>query len=139
MPARSLLTRLTDHYLQIIANAAPVGFEAEFINQRDASIRYRGILMPFSSDDETIDFIYGVINWKEAVSDSLRDQLGAEMEAALAAPATHSNAAIWADGPSATSDFADENEREDDYLDDDLMDITDHNALNTIDASQQTC
>ncbi len=134
VPARSLLTRLTDHYLQIIANAAPVGFEAEFINQRDASIRYRGILMPFSSDDETIDFIYGVINWKEAVSDSLRDQLGAEMEAALAAPATHSNAAIWADGPSATSDFADENEREDDYLDDDLMDITDHNALSTIDA-----
>ena len=26
---------------------------------------YRGILMPFSSDDDSIDFIYGVINWKE--------------------------------------------------------------------------
>jgi hypothetical protein len=41
-----------------------VGFEAEFENQRDETICYRGILMPFSSDGDTIDFIYGVINWK---------------------------------------------------------------------------
>jgi hypothetical protein len=64
VPSRSLLSRLTDHYLQIIANRAPIGFEAEFANQRDDTICYRGILMPFSSDGDTIDFIYGVINWK---------------------------------------------------------------------------
>jgi hypothetical protein len=64
VPSRSLLSRLTDHYLQIIANRAPIGFEAEFVNQREANICYRGILMPFSSDGDTIDFIYGVINWK---------------------------------------------------------------------------
>jgi hypothetical protein len=64
VPSRSLLSRLTDHYLQIIANRAPIGFEAEFLNQRGENICYRGILMPFSSDGETIDFIYGVINWK---------------------------------------------------------------------------
>ena len=64
VPARSLLSRLTDHYMQIIANRAPVGFEAEFVNQRGDAIFYRGILMPFSSDGDTIDFIYGVINWK---------------------------------------------------------------------------
>jgi hypothetical protein len=62
--SRSLLSRLTDHYMQIIANRAPIGFEAEFANQREQTICYRGILMPFSSDGETIDFIYGVINWK---------------------------------------------------------------------------
>ena len=66
VPSRSLLSRLTDHYLQIIANRAPVGFEAEFVNQRGANICYRGILMPFSSDGDVIDFIYGVINWKTA-------------------------------------------------------------------------
>ena len=66
IPSRSLLSRLTDHYLQIIANRAPVGFEAEFVNQRGEPICYRGILMPFSSDGDTIDFIYGVINWKAA-------------------------------------------------------------------------
>jgi hypothetical protein len=65
VPGRSLLSRLTDHYMQIIANRAPVGFEAEFVNQRGRSICYRGILMPFSSDGDTIDFIYGVINWKD--------------------------------------------------------------------------
>ena len=64
VPSRSLLSRLTDHYLQIIANRAPIGFEAEFDNQRSETICYRGILMPFSSDGDTIDFIYGVINWK---------------------------------------------------------------------------
>src|SRR5688500_7452503 len=30
VPSRSLLSRLTDHYMQIIANRAPIGFEAEF-------------------------------------------------------------------------------------------------------------
>ena len=67
VPSRSLLSRLTDHYMQIIANRAPIGFEAEFVNQRSENICYRGILMPFSSDGDTIDFIYGVINWKAGV------------------------------------------------------------------------
>ena len=65
VPGRSLLSRLTDHHFQIIATRAPVGFEAEFTNQRGHDIRYRGILMPFSSDGDTIDFVYGVINWKD--------------------------------------------------------------------------
>src|SRR5260221_13492075 len=68
VPSRSLLSRLTDHYLQIIANRSPVGFEAEFENPGGESICYRGILMPFSSDGDAIDFIYGVINWKHAAA-----------------------------------------------------------------------
>ena len=75
VPPRSLLSRLTDHWLQIVANRAPIGFEAEFTNQRGHDICYRGILMPFSSDGETIDFIYGVINWKDAVSAPRPDPL----------------------------------------------------------------
>jgi hypothetical protein len=73
VPSRSLLSRLTDHYLQIIANRAPIGFEAEFVNQRAENICYRGILMPFSSDGDTIDFIYGVINWKNT-GDAVAEQ-----------------------------------------------------------------
>ena len=38
VPSRSLLSRLTDHYLQIIANRAPIGFEAEFVGARLAMI-----------------------------------------------------------------------------------------------------
>ena len=73
VPSRSLLSRLTDHYMQIIANRAPIGFEAEFVNQRSENICYRGILMPFSSDGDTIDFIYGVINWKQVEAAAAAD------------------------------------------------------------------
>jgi hypothetical protein len=79
VPSRSLLSRLTDHYMQIIANRAPVGFEAEFDNQRGEPICYRGILMPFSSDGDTIDFIYGVINWKQAVKTAASDGVVSEV------------------------------------------------------------
>ena len=102
VPSRSLLSRLTDHYLQIIANGAPIGFEAEFLNQRGAEILYRGILMPFSSDDDTIDFVYGVISWKEIADRSLTDELVLEVSQALrSAPAHTPTAPVWADGPSA--------------------------------------
>ena len=85
VPARSLLSRLTDHYLQIIANRAPIGFEAEFQNQRGENICYRGILMPFSSDGDTIDFIYGVINWKTAGESAPADEpAGRDAEVASA-------------------------------------------------------
>ena len=80
VPRKSLLFRLTDHYLEIIANRAPVGFEAEFLNQRGVPICYRGILMPFSSDGDTIDFIYGVINWKQ-VGDAPQTDLAPPVEA----------------------------------------------------------
>ena len=55
VPGRSLLSRITDHYMQIIANQAPIGFEAEFVNLRGVTVLYRGILLPFSSDGEAID------------------------------------------------------------------------------------
>jgi hypothetical protein len=82
VPSRSLLSRLTDHYMQIIANRAPVGFEAEFENQRGENICYRGILMPFSSDGDVIDFIYGVINWKKVGEELAQEAAAAEPTAA---------------------------------------------------------
>lgn len=84
VPSRSLLSRLTDHYMQIIANRAPIGFEAEFANQREETICYRGILMPFSSDGDTIDFIYGVINWKHVEAGAQGEQFSTEDPAAAA-------------------------------------------------------
>jgi hypothetical protein len=124
VPSRSLLSRITDHYLQILANQAPIGFEAEFVNHRGQAILYRGILLPYSSDDETIDFIYGVINWKEMADQLIADELLLEIDQALelsadseigeeaqvrpADPVTD-----WADSPAhevegAADDFADD-------------------------------
>ena len=104
VPSRSLLSRLTDHYLQIIANRAPIGFEAEFVGTRGFNTMYRGILMPFSSDEDTIDFIYGVINWKELVDAATQAQLNADLASARRAIAPAAPAPVWADGPSAAFD-----------------------------------
>lgn len=103
VPPRSLLSRLTDHYLQIIANRAPIGFEAEFVNTRGHSTMYRGILMPLSTDDDTIDFVYGVINWKEVVDAPENDVLNDQLAAALAVAPARPTMPVWADGPSAES------------------------------------
>ncbi|MFZ5743813.1 MAG: PAS domain-containing protein [Pseudomonadota bacterium] len=102
VPSRSLLSRITDHYMQILANQAPIGFEAEFVNQRESTILYRGILLPFSSDDDTIDFIYGVINWKELADQRTTDALLLEIDQALEeAPheVRHDELTNWADSP----------------------------------------
>ena len=109
VPSRSLLSRITDHYMQILANQAPIGFEAEFVNQRGQTILYRGILLPFSSDDDTIDFIYGVINWKELADQRTTDELMLEIDQALDAAAEPARRdedehTEWADGPASDSD-----------------------------------
>ncbi|MGI4732594.1 MAG: PAS domain-containing protein [Janthinobacterium lividum] len=104
VPSRSLLSRLTDHYLQIIANRAPIGFEAEFVGTRGFPTLYRGILMPFSSDGDAIDFIYGVINWKELADAATQAGLAAELQASIESPArtgATADTSVWADGPSA--------------------------------------
>lgn len=100
VPPRSLLSRITDHYLQIIANRAPIGFEAEFVNETGQTIMYRGILLPYSSDDDMIDFIYGVINWKVAADKELKDSLESEVEQAFqTAPIKKDPVPVWEDGP----------------------------------------
>lgn len=113
IPSRSLLSRITDHYMQILANQAPIGFEAEFVNQRGATILYRGILLPFSSDGHDIDFIYGVINWKEMADQMTTDELMLEIDQALEESddddETNDDEALrepdpvtdWADGPAS--------------------------------------
>jgi hypothetical protein len=101
VPKRSLLSRLTDHYMQIIANKAPIGFEAEFVGQRGKNTMYRGILMPFSSTGETIDFIYGVINWKEIADHATASAIAEQAASALTAVAAVQASPVWADGPNA--------------------------------------
>lgn len=110
VPPRSLLSRITDHYMQILANQAPIGFEAEFVNHAGVAILYRGILLPLSSDDQTIDFIYGVINWKEMADQLTADELLLEIDQALElgseleiepepAPRAAEPVTDWADSP----------------------------------------
>lgn len=104
VPKRSLLSRISDHYLQILANRAPIGFEAEFLNQSGLMIMYRGVLLPFSSDGDQIDFVYGVINWKDASDeaqavDALELQIDQAIEPISKLPREATPITDWADGP----------------------------------------
>lgn len=99
-PPRSLLARLGGHYEQILAERAPVGFEAEFVNLRDQMICYRGMLMPFSSAGETIDFLYGVVNWKAAAGNHPAADGEVKPEDSIA-PTTMP---LWEDGPGASGE-----------------------------------
>jgi len=109
VPGRSLLSRITDHYMQIIANQAPIGFEAEFVNQHGRTILYRGILLPFSSDGTAIDYIMGAINWKELADQATTDELLLEIGQALDTTPVRKQPRrplieagdAWADGPVA--------------------------------------
>lgn len=75
VPERSLLTQIAAHYRETLSQQAPVGFEAEFVNWRGATILYRGILLPLSSDDVRVDHVFGVINWKELADAAVSDEL----------------------------------------------------------------
>jgi len=103
VPPRSLLARLTDHHRRIVADRAPVGFEAEFVGTRGRTTLYRGILMPLSSPGgDAVDYVYGVINGKEVADPAVQARLDAELGAAILADLHGSHdAPVWADGPHA--------------------------------------
>lgn len=82
IPRRSLLSRITDHYMEVLANKSPISFDAEFNNKNRVKILYRCILLPFSDDGENINFILGAIRWI-----SEEDLLTAEKETNKKAPA----------------------------------------------------
>ena len=64
VPKRTLFGRVSDHFLECVANGAPVGIEAEFDDEAGETIMYRGVLLPFSDDGSSVDFVLGAINFK---------------------------------------------------------------------------
>ena len=63
VPRRTMLSRIIDHYKEVLANRVPIAFEAEFVNNDGENALYRGILLPFSDDNENINFILGGVRW----------------------------------------------------------------------------
>ncbi|MET0181230.1 MAG: hypothetical protein ABW194_12240 [Novosphingobium sp.] len=107
VPDGSLLARITEHLARVLADHTPLGFEAESLDRHGATIVYRGILLPFSGDGRTIDFIYGVINWKALAdrppSDTLLREDGALATAGHRAR-RDDRLTVWADGPAGIGD-----------------------------------
>jgi len=106
-PDGSLIARLTAHYPTVLVNQAPTGFEAEFTGLRSTLLLYRGILLPFSGDGSTIDFVLAVINWKELAEAEDSPSRGAGAESGAydrGAPSTLPPLTDWADGPGSELD-----------------------------------
>lgn len=84
IPGEGLLGRLTVHYMEVLANRSPIGFEAAHDRTDGKVLLYRGILLPLSDDNETVHFILGVMSWKLAEQDAVAtpkpvaDQIAAE-------------------------------------------------------------
>lgn len=71
VPARSVLSRITEHYLEAVANRTAVGFEAEFVNEDGSAIGYRAIALPCASDGERIDAVLGVVDYSMVGEDAV--------------------------------------------------------------------
>ncbi|MBX7528162.1 hypothetical protein [Qipengyuania vesicularis] len=87
IPEQSLLSEIAKNYLKVVAAQAPVAFEAESAYVHRKSVAYRGILLPYSSDNETIDFVFAVVNWKDLADAATAEALLGEIDAAMAQPA----------------------------------------------------
>ena len=103
VPSLSLLSRITEHALEPIANLAPVGFEAEFEDESGRQLAYHAIVLPCMGDSGKVDTVVGFIGFKlvsaqadapqppaaETPTDTsklqkLKDRLGALMDKKLA-------------------------------------------------------
>jgi len=75
-------------------------------------------LRPVSSDGDTIDCVFGVINWKETVSSDMLHGLEREVGDALrSAPTPRAATPIWADGPASDAMATAPDEIDEDTLD----------------------
>ncbi|MBX7458662.1 hypothetical protein K3152_10440 [Qipengyuania sp. 1NDH17] len=83
IPEGSLLSKIAENYLRVVQAQGPVTFEAESPNARGQTVAYRGVLLPYSSDHDTIDFVYAVVNWKEVADAQTADALLEEIDRAM--------------------------------------------------------
>jgi len=83
IPARSLLSRVTERIREPIVRRAPIGFEAEFVDANLYPIFYRAVVMPCSEDGFRIDTVLGFISYaflerrrpQRGISDQARRKL----------------------------------------------------------------
>ncbi len=100
-PEGSLLARLSAHHPQVLTTSSPTGFDSAFVGPQQTTIFYRGIMLPFSSDDATIDYVLAVVNWKEVAGDASLEPV--PTPGLRRAQQRGMVVADWADGPGSAS------------------------------------
>ena len=64
VPDTSLLGKFGRRYPQALIERAPVTTEYVFDTDAGYRISCRGVLLPFSGSEDSIDHVYGVVSWK---------------------------------------------------------------------------
>jgi hypothetical protein len=67
-PPGSLLMRISTFLPELINRAVPLSVEAPFETGDGRPGIYRGLLMPFTLNGDTIDIVFGVVSWRELTS-----------------------------------------------------------------------
>ena len=74
LPPQSLLARAIQQHSKVIADRGPVTVSDNFSNMQGHEIRYRAVMLPFSSAGNEIDYIIGVITWTAIMSGAAPDE-----------------------------------------------------------------
>lgn len=75
----SLLWRLICHYRHVLATGKPIAFEGDYADRRGGLIAYRGLLLPMSCDGGRIDFIHGMLSWRELADSTVAAGIALEV------------------------------------------------------------
>ena len=98
-PAGSFLGLLAAHHRYAASARHPIAFDGERLESDGRCSTYRAILLPFSSDGESVDFVHGRISWRRPAEHHLADEICSELELSGPCPAIVCTASVWPQAP----------------------------------------
>jgi hypothetical protein len=63
--AQSLLSCVLDNYRSVLEKAAPIAFEDECAADGGRVLSCFGTLLPFSSTGQSVDYVFGLLSWRD--------------------------------------------------------------------------
>ena len=78
VPMSSVLSQVTRHFVEVFNRRGPVGLEDQYTNLDGERSLFRGILLPFSEDDNIIDFMVGAVTYRTDLSEPVAATLVAK-------------------------------------------------------------
>ena len=70
VPPHTLLAEVARRYTDVIDRKTPVEFAEEHVGADGSTTLFRGAMLPFSEDGQTLDFIVGAITYKKKSSET---------------------------------------------------------------------
>ena len=87
VPPHTLLAEVARRYTQVVDKKTPVEFAEEHVGADGSTALFRGAMLPFSEDGQTLDFIVGAITYKKKPSETTLAPVHAESPVADTAKA----------------------------------------------------